>query len=119
MPHALCPVRSLETYLKLSKDAESVKLFVHPENLKDLPLSKLRYYMCKFIRLANPNVFPKTHDLRKLATSYAFFKSMNTDEICDVVGWSSIRVFKKHYLKQIEALSSSIVCLGKEVPASQ
>ena len=106
---------SLERYLSLSGNTKSFKLFVHPESLQDLSLYKLRFYLCKFIKLANPGAFPKVHDIRKLATSFAFFRSMSTNDICDLVGWSSIRVFKKHYLKQIEGISSSIVCLGREV----
>ena len=118
-PHLLCPVRSLERYISVTKESSSVKLFVHPVTLKELSISKLRFYLCKFIRMANPTVFPKTHDLRKLATSYAFFKSMCIEEICELVGWSSIRVFKRHYLKEIEAISSSLICLGREINPSK
>ena len=110
---------NIERFLVLSKDTLSVKFFVHPVTLKDLSVSKLRYFLCKFIRMGDPSVCPKTHDLRKLASSFAFFKAMKIQDICELVGWSSIRVFKKHYLKHIQALSSSIICLGSEVPASQ
>ena len=113
--HPLCPVGNLELYLKLSSATKSIKLFVHPSSLTELSVHKLRYFICKFIRSANPGSFLKSHDLQKLATSYAFFQSMSTQEICDLVGWSSVRVFKKHYLKQITAVSSSIICLGKEI----
>ena len=114
-PHPLCPVRNLEVYIELTKQTNSCKLFVNPVSLMDLSLHKLRWFLCKFIRKANPHVFPKTHDLRKYASSYAFFNCMNMQEVCNLVGWSSIRVFRKHYLKEIDAISSSFMCLGREI----
>ena len=118
-PHPLCPVMNLERYLRLSRDTVSVKLFVNPVTLKDLSVNKLRYFLCKFIRMADPTMCPKTHDLRKMASSYAFFKSMKIQDICELVGWSSIRVFKKHYMKDIEAISASVICLGSEIRPSK
>ena len=117
-PHPLCPVNSLSVYLSLTARTRSFKLFVDPRDLSDLSIHKLRLYLCKFIRISNPGSFPKTHDLRKLATSYAFFNHMSSNELCDVVGWSSIRVFYKHYLKRISELSSSVVMLGKILPSN-
>ena len=87
-------------------------------SLGDLTVNKIRHFLCKFIRLGDPASFPKAHDLRKIATSYAFFKSMTNQEICDLVGWSSIRVFKRHYLRQINEISSSLVVLGSAVGTS-
>ena len=74
--------------------------------------------MCKFIRMANPGVFPKSHDLRKYATSFAFLRGMDRSDLCSVVGWSSISVFKKHYLKQIDEISSPVIVLGTKLPGS-
>ena len=74
--------------------------------------------MCKFIKMADPSSFPKSHDLRKVATSFAFFRNIKVSDICEIVGWSSIRVFKKHYLKQISELSSPVVILGSKLPGS-
>ena len=91
---------------------------MNPNDLSELSVNKLRLYMCKFIRLANPGSFPKPHDLRKLATSYAFFRSMSIEELCNIVGWASIRVFRKHYMRNISELSSSVVVLGSVVSGS-
>ena len=69
--------------------------------------------------MANLDTNPKTHDLRKLATSYAFFKSMSLKEVCDLVGWASIRVFKKHYMQEIGEVSAQFVALGTEIQPSK
>ena len=68
--------------------------------------------------MGDPGSFPRAHDLRKRATSYAFFKAMSSQQMCDLVGWSSINVFKRHYLRQIEDLSSPVVVLGSVVNPS-
>ena len=117
-PHSLCPVATLESYLLRTSLTKSFHLFVHPVHLTDLTTHKLRLFLCKFIRLADPASVPKSHDLRKMAASFAFFRAMDTQSICDSVGWSSERVFLKHYLRQVEEISSSIIALGSEVPGS-
>ena len=117
-PHPLCPVNNVKLFLELSKNSVSMKLFVKPSDLSDLPIGKIRWYLCKFIRLADPTSFPKVHDLRKIASSFAFFRHMGLEEICSLTGWSSFRVFRKHYLHQIKAIKSSIVVLGSTLPGS-
>ena len=85
-PHPLCPVNNLRVFLDLSKNSKSVKLFVHPIFLTDLTINKLRWFLCKFIREADPSAFPRPHDLRKLATSFAFFRNVSATEICNLTG---------------------------------
>ena len=118
VPHSLCPVTSLELYLIRTRLTKSFHLFVHPIHLTDLSIAKLRLHLCKFIRLADPTSLPRSHDLRKMATSFAFFRSMDLSSICNSVGWSSAKVFLKHYLKQVENLSSSVIVLGEEMSGS-
>ena len=108
-------MNNLKIFLKLSAETKSFKLFVRPD-LGELSLNKLRWYLCKFIRLGDPTSFPKVHDLRKVASSYAFFSNMNVEEICSLVGWSSYRVFRKHYLKAIKDVKTSLIVLGLKVP---
>ena len=113
--HPLCPVHNLSLYLDSTSCTKSFNIFVHPISLQDISIHKLRLALCKFIRLGDSNAFPKAHDLRKTATSYAFFKGMSSSQLCDLVGWSSIQVFKRHYLKQIDEISSPLVVLGTVV----
>ena len=93
-------------------------MFVHTISLLDLSVFKICLILSKFFCLEDPGSFPRAHDLRKMATSYAFFKSMSSQEICDFLGWSSIGVFKRHYLRQIEEIASSLVVLGSVVQGS-
>ena len=116
--HPLCPVFNLRHYLFLSNDSTSIKLFVKPSDLSDIPISRLRWYLCKFIKLGDPGSFPRVHDLRKVASSFAFFRHMGLEELCSLTGWSSLRVFKKHYLREIQAVKSSVVIMGSQMPGS-
>ena len=111
-PHPLCPVENLNKFLKLSSSTSSIKLFIRPSDLSDLPLNRLRWHICKFIRLSGPNSFPKVHDLRRVASSFAFFNFMDINDICSLTGWSSFRVFRRHYLREIDSVRSSIVAVG-------
>ena len=117
-PHPLCPVEALERYVVSTSLTRSFHLFVHPILLTDMTIHKIRLFLCKFIKLANPDSFPRSHDVRKMASSFAFFRSMDIETICSRVGWSSERVFLRHYLKQVEELSSSVITLGAEVSGS-
>ena len=80
-PHPLCHVATLQKYLEYTSNIKSFKIFVDPVSIKDLSLHKLRLYLCKFIRKANPSSFPKSHDLRKLATYFGFFHDMSSEQL--------------------------------------
>lgn len=80
--HPLCPVGCSKAYLDTTSASKAFKIFVDPKNLQDLSLAKIRILLCQFIRLADPGSFPKSHDLRKVATSFAFFRSLSFSEIC-------------------------------------
>ena len=97
--------------------SSSVKVFVNPVGLGDLSLQKMRLALCKFIRLGDSGAFPKAHDLRKWATSFAFFKSMKSQEMCSLVGWSNIKTFKRYYMKPISEVASSFMALGTKIPS--
>ena len=118
-PHPLCPVGLLERFLLLSRNSKSTKLFVHHRSLEPITIRKLRWYMCRLIRLSNPDSYPKTHDIRKMAASFAFFNQMSLSDICSFSGWRSLKVFRKHYLIDIQHLSTRAVVLGKPVKTSK
>ena len=118
-PHPLCPISCLERFLFLSGNSTSTKLFVHHHSLESITIRKLRWYMCKLIKLSNPESYPRTHDIRKMAASFAFFNQMSLEEICSFSGWRSLKVFRKHYLIDIEHLSSGTVVMGKPMHPSR
>ena len=65
--------------------------------------------------MSDPGAFPKIHDLRKVASSYVFFRTMSLDDICEVTGWPSCRVFKRHCMSCIKEVGSSFIALGTPV----
>jgi len=65
----------------------------------------------------NPDVKPKFHDVRKWGSSLAFFSNMSR-ELCDKIGWASVKVFKKHYLNELKALFFACVSIGRVIEPS-
>ena len=85
-PHPLCPIWNLGQYLEVSSASRSLNLFFDSVSFHSLSLAKIRLLLCKFIRLTDPESFPKSHDLRKVASSFAFLRTMSLADIYEVVG---------------------------------
>ena len=112
---ALCPVQTLKKYLDRTALAEQGPLFLRPDTTDRLPLLSLRVHIVGLIVALCPGSNPKSHDLRKYAASLAFFGNFKMDEVSRYTGWAGERVFVRHYVKQIRALRSRCVALGKVV----
>ena len=108
----LCPVQALDRYLKVTNNVTCGPLFLHAITDKPLAKSACSRIICAIIKDSQPGSFPKGHDLRKMATSLAFFRDMHLSEICQRVGWASANVFIKYYLKDIRDCQKSCVVLG-------
>ena len=108
---SLCPVATIHTYLRRTADILSGGLFHHEISSKPLSVSAVRNRLCSTIKKSNPDSFPKSHDVRKLATSYAFFTNMSWQDISDMTGWSSSTVFIRHYLKSVTEVREKCVIL--------
>ena len=114
----LCPVNNLRRYLAKSANCETTSLFVHPTGKSWTPAGTRRV-LCSLIKEANPESCPKSHDIRKMASSLAFFSSMTFQNMQAFTGWSSSKVFLRHYLKPIENLQRTSVVLGRNVTAGR
>ena len=112
---SLCPVKSLEDYLAATASSNSDSLFLSSHSGSALTLGNLRFTLARLIRKAQPGSFPKSHDLRKLASSLAFFGNMPLPEISAYTGWSSKSVFIRHYLGEIKELRNKCVAMGQTV----
>ena len=110
---SLCPVATTQVYLRRTADYSSGSLFRHHESGKPLSLSGTRCRLTSLIKRLNPDSVPKMHDLRKMASSLAFFEGMTFPDIASMTGWSSPHVFMRHYLHEIDSLVRSCVVLGK------
>jgi len=118
-PSPLCPVECLRSYLKKTSFLKEGALFLNPKTLKAASCAAIRYTFRDLIILTNPEVKAKFHDVRKWASSLAFFSGMSTRDLCDRIGWTSVRVFKKHYLKELRQLPFACVSIGNVTPASK
>ena len=98
----LCPVKSLEIYLTATCTSSCNHLFVHPINFGKWNRAGLSLAMVRLIREAQPDSFPRAHDVRKISTSLAFMRNMKIADITNSTGWKSTKVFLKHYLINIQ-----------------
>ena len=96
-PPALCPVRSLASYLSLSSPKRGA-LFCNTKTEKPLTRASISKLLCSIIEEADPNKFPKSHDIRKVAASIAWTRGLNPEEITKRVFWRSSSVFIDRYL---------------------
>ena len=115
-PHALCPVHAVHVYMNLTSSSTTGPLFLSSSTAKPLTKYHCSLLLCSIIKDSQPGVFPRTHDIRKMATSLAFFSNMGLKVLCKRVGWASPQVFLKHYLTQIQAVKHSCVVMGSSAP---
>ncbi|XP_068203969.1 uncharacterized protein [Palaemon carinicauda] len=112
---SLCPVTTLKSYLNRTSITTTGPLFIR-ENGGTITLKGIRQQILYFIKQANPESFPHVHDIRAVATSINFFHHRKFDELTKYTGWKSPKVFKRHYLKPLEALKFATVAAGNVVP---
>ncbi|XP_068213459.1 uncharacterized protein [Palaemon carinicauda] len=112
---SLCPVTTLKAYLNRTSNKSAGPLFIR-ENGGTITLKGIRQQILYFIKQANPASFPHVHDIRAVATPINYFHHMNFDELTKYTGWKSPAVFKRHYLKPLEALNFATVTAGNVVP---
>ena len=70
---SLCPVATTQDYLDCMADITFGSLFRHHISGKPLTVAAVRCRLTSLIKRCNPGSIPKTHDLRKMASSLAFF----------------------------------------------
>ena len=108
---SLCPVATIDTYLKRTADVVSGSLFRHESSSKPLTVSQVKGRLCSIIKKSNPDSLPRSHDVRKIATSYAFFANMSWQDISGITGWTSSTVFLNHYLQSVKSVREKCVIL--------
>lgn len=111
-PYPLCPVNSLKLYLEKTVLFKEGPLFLNPKSIKAASMPCIRYLFRDLIIKADPSAKAKFHDVRKWATSLAFCSGMLTSDLCNAIGWSSVRVFIKHYLSELKLLPFACTAAG-------
>ena len=85
------------------------RLFVH-WNKKQLRSSHISKWLVDTIQLAYESASAdskklegvKGHQVRSLASSWAYFRKLPLEEVRKAVGWKSRTVFSSHYLKDVQ-----------------
>ena len=111
----LCPVATLRKYLDRTSQVTDGPIFVHPDSGVPLKPYNIRLNIVKLIRKLQPGSVPSAHDMRKYASSLAFFGNMSYEKIVSYTGWSGHRVFMKHYLHQIRGVHQRCIALGSVI----
>ena len=115
-PLSLCPVDSVLQYLEVAPlSPEEPALFIDPTSRRPLSKYKLSLLLTRYVLRADPSSSPRTHDMRKLASSYALMSGMSTAEILRKGRWSSLGVFLKHYARRVPPATSVFIALGDPV----
>ena len=87
-PQELCPVKALASYLSMSPDSRG-SLFRNSSTERPLLPASIAKLICSIIGETNPNCLPRSHDVRKMATSLAWTRGLKVEEITSRAFWSS------------------------------
>ena len=101
-PIELCPVQSLEVYIRRSNGSPGI-LFRNSKTNVPLQPQTISLILCKVIDEADPNCLPKAHDVRKAATSLAWTRGLSMQEITRRAFWASSNTFIERYLGPVVA----------------
>lgn len=115
-PHPLCPVAALKAYVSASRTYSGPNLWVDPRSLRCLKTSDLAAKLVQLISLADPQSRPKAHQIRKYASSLAFFRSFDVDQVRRAGQWSSSASFVTRYL-QTHLTNVPCVAMGSPPPS--
>ena len=96
--HPLCPVKAMREYLSATSGSSNVNLWLDPHSARPLNSSALAKHLVHIIHLADPLSHPRAHQVRKYASSLAFFRSFDIETVREAGQWSSPKSFVQRYL---------------------
>ena len=111
--NALCPVRCLFEYVSATNKFRTTSLFVNPVNGTSCNKGHIVYYFRKLIELAQPGVYARFHDLRKLSSWKAFWSRMSISSIKHRGFWRSNNALYRRYLGGSVPLNTPCVAMGE------
>ena len=127
----LCPIRSLREYLRRTESSRPTcpRLFISTNTKKPRSIVKntISYWIRKVIlsayKTANSDqidiVKVKAHEVRALATSLAFSRSMSLNDVMSAASWRCRTTFVSHYLRDCTHTYMDTSRLGPIVAAQQ
>ncbi|XP_026102951.1 uncharacterized protein LOC113074342 [Carassius auratus] len=111
--NTLCPVRALRIYTERTKVfRESDQLFVSwakPRTGKPITKQRLSHWIVEAISLAysskglTPPSGLRAHSTRGMSTTWALFKGVTLQDICEAASWSSPHTFARFYKLDVTA----------------
>ncbi len=122
--NALCPVRALRIYTERTREfRESDQLFVSwmkPRTGKPITKQRLSHWIVEAISLAYSSkglVSPpglRAHSTRGMSTSWALFKGVTLQDICEAASWTSPHTFARFYKLDVTAqtLAHAVLSVG-------
>ena len=96
--HALCPVAALRKYIDATSRSACQALWVDPGSLSPLSTKDIAARLVRLIRMVDPTSDPKANQVRKYASSLAFFRSFDIEAVRLAGQWSSSASFVSRYL---------------------
>ena len=111
-PSHLCPVKTLQNYIRLTSSFKSGSLFLHHKTGKPLSIKQLSSEVCKLILQADPLVKVKVHDVRKFAAAFTLSETMQASNMIDALHWRSPHTFWKFYMCTTPPLARAAVLPG-------
>ena len=97
-PHPLCPVEALRAYVASTESSAGPELWLDATSGTPLTAPHLAKKLVQLISLADPLARPKAHQVRKYASSLAFFRSFDVDKVRRAGQWSSAKSFVQRFL---------------------
>ena len=96
--HLLCPVAALQDYVDATSGYQGQAMWVDPHSLRPLTTKLIAARLVRLIQQADPSSCPKAHQVRKYASSLAFFRSFDVETVRLAGQWSSSASFVSRYL---------------------
>ena len=96
--HALCPVAALKAYMQASGSQSEGNLWIWPTSGRPCTPSNLAKVIVAVIEAADPGSAPTAHEVRKYASSLAFLRSLDIEEVQEAGQWASCSTFITNYL---------------------
>ena len=125
----LCPIRAIKIYLNRTKLVRKnrTRLFIPVIGDHDINKSSISRWVKFAIKSAYKGISstscklfkPRAHELRALASSWAYLNSIPLEEVLQAAFWSNSNVFAVHYLRDFGNQKANLRALGPVIAAQK
>ena len=110
--HSLCPVYCLSTYLLRTRAFVGDKVFFNPASGVQCNRGRMNFYVRKLVKVTQPGIYARFHDLRKFSVWTAFWNQMRFKDLRSRGFWRNNSVMARRYLYKATPSKSPCVALG-------